>query len=207
MTTATIIALAALVAFLTGLIFRLTKPPQLPPPEPVPVPVPAPEPTPGPAPGPSPIKVYTVDSDLRQPSYISAAQLDAYFKGFPMAGLGQVFVAAEAKYGDNAVYLAAHAAWESDYGRSPIAQQKKNLFGYGASGTDPFQNAKSFPSFEACIDFVAGYVARAYLSPSGQYYGGAPSLRGMNVHYAADQNWMNGIAAIMNRIVASLGHA
>ncbi len=212
MTTATIIALSALVAFLAGLIFRLTKPSQLPPPEPVPVPVPAPKPEPtppGPTPGPmtppapSPVKVYTIDSDLRQPSYITAAQLDAYFKGFPMAGLGQAFVAAEAKYGVNAVYLAAHAAWESDYGRSAIASQKKNLFGYGASGSDAFQNAKSFPSFEASIDFVTGFVARQYLNPAGQYYGGAPSLRGMNVHYAADPNWMNGIAAIMNEIVGS----
>ncbi|HEY3316074.1 MAG TPA: glucosaminidase domain-containing protein [Bacillota bacterium] len=201
MTTVTIGTLLALVGVLLAVTLRLTRVGPTPAPEPPPLP---PEPTPGPSPGPTPApplpRTYTIDSDLRPPGGVTAPELDAFFRGYPLEGLGRSFVAAEAKYALNAVYLSAHAAWESDYGRSKIARDKDNLFGYGASGPDPYANARTFPNFEACIDFVAGYVARAYLDPAGQFYGGAPSLRGMNVNYATDQNWKNGIAALMNEI-------
>ncbi|MGZ4164223.1 MAG: SH3 domain-containing protein, partial [Tumebacillaceae bacterium] len=41
-----------------------------------------------------------------------------------------------------------------------------------------------------------------YLDASGQWYGGAPSLDGMNVHYASDPLWSEKIAGLMDSIRA-----
>ena len=85
----------------------------------------------------------------------------------------------------SARYLVAHSIKESGWGTSAIAQQKHNLFGYGADDSNPFGDAMSFPSFTACILYVAQEVKQSYLTPGGAYYHG-PTLRGMNVDYASD---------------------
>ena len=84
-------------------------------------------------------------------------------------------------------------------GTSAIAQDKHNLFGYGADDANPYGDAVTFSSFNACIQFVAGKVATNYLSPGGAFYHG-PTLRGMNVDYASDPNWAEKIASIADTI-------
>jgi len=180
MSTVVFIALTALVVFLTWIIFRLTNPP----------PAPSREPPPAPLADFPAVITYTVDSDLRQPSHVTPAQLDAFFQGTPMAGLGTAFVAAEVKYGVNAVYLAARAALESDCGRSRLAREKKNLFGRSSADTDRLEHARSFPSFEAGIDHVAGLAARRHLNPR----------RGTG---GDDRDWKAAIAETMNQIARS----
>lgn len=138
---------------------------------------------------------FTIDTDLTLPSGENAARLNAFLQGTALANLGDAFMAAEQNYHVSARYLLAHAIEESAFGTSQIAQQKHNLYGYGADDAHPFQDAYTFASFAACIDFVAHMVAQNYLSPSGPYYHG-PTLRGMNVDYASDPNWANNIAAI-----------
>ena len=138
---------------------------------------------------------FTVDTDLTRPSGETAARLNAFLQGTALQGLGDAFMAAETNYHVSARYLLAHAIEESAFGTSKIAQDKHNLFGYGADDAHPYQDAYSFPSFAACIDFVAHVVAENYLSPDGQFYHG-PTLRGMNVDYASDPNWASNIAAI-----------
>jgi beta-N-acetylglucosaminidase len=142
---------------------------------------------------------FTVDTDLTLPSGETAAQLDSFIQGTALQGLGSAFMAAEHSYHVSARYLLAHAIEESDWGTSKIAQDKHNLYGYGADDANPYQDAYTFPSFAACIDFVAHMVADNYLSPNGPYYHG-PTLRGMNVDYASDPNWAENIAAIARTI-------
>jgi len=138
---------------------------------------------------------FTVDTDLTQPSGETADRLDAFLQGTALQGLGPSFMAAEQSYHVSARYLLAHAIEESAFGTSQIAQDKHNLYGYGADDAHPYQDAYSFPSFAACIDYVARMVAQNYLSPGGPFFHG-PTLRGMNVDYASDPNWAENIARI-----------
>jgi beta-N-acetylglucosaminidase len=138
---------------------------------------------------------FTVDTDLTKPSGETAARLNTFLQGTALANLGDAFMAAESNYRVSARYLLAHAIEESAFGTSRIAQDKHNLFGYGADDAHPYQDAYTFASFAACIDFVAHMVAQNYLSPSGPYYHG-PTLRGMNVTYASDPSWADNIARI-----------
>jgi beta-N-acetylglucosaminidase len=138
---------------------------------------------------------FTVDTDLTQPSGETASRLNAFLQGTALANLGDAFMAAEHNYRVSARYLLAHAIEESAFGTSRIAQDKHNLYGYGADDAHPYQDAYTFASFAACIDFVAHMVAQSYLSPSGSFYHG-PTLRGMNVCYASDPSWADNIARI-----------
>ncbi len=148
-----------------------------------------------PVPGP----VFTEDTDLTIPSGENAQTIDGFLAGTDLAGLGSAYMQAEQSYGVNARYLVAHSIEESGWGTSAIAQQKHNLFGYGADDTNPFGDAMSFPSFTACILFVAQEVKQNYLTPTGAYYHG-PTLRGMNVDYASDPFWASQIAAIARTV-------
>jgi beta-N-acetylglucosaminidase len=148
-----------------------------------------------PVPGP----LFTIDTDLTKPSGETAAKLDAFLAGSALAGLGGSFMHAEQTYHVSARYFVAHAILESAWGTSAIAHDKHNLFGYGASDSDPYGNANTFPSFDACIQFVAQVIAQDYLSPNGAFYHG-PTLRGMNVDYASDPQWATKIASIANTI-------
>ena len=142
---------------------------------------------------------FTIDTDLTKPSGETAAKLDSFLSGSALAGLGGSFMAAETTYHVSARYFVAHAILESAWGTSAIAHDKHNLFGYGADDANPYGDALSFPSFDACIQFVAQKVAQDYLSPNGPYYHG-PTLRGMNVDYASDPLWASKIARIANTI-------
>ncbi|MGZ4123284.1 MAG: SH3 domain-containing protein, partial [Tumebacillaceae bacterium] len=52
------------------------------------------------------------------------------------------------------------------------------------------------------VEWEAYFVRKQYLDASGQWYGGAPSLDGMNVHYASDPLWSEKIAGLMDSIRA-----
>ena len=148
-----------------------------------------------PVPGP----LFTEDTDLTLPSGENAQTIDAFLSGTALAGLGSSYMQAEQLYHVSARYLVAHSIEESGWGQSAIAQNKNNLFGYGADDRDPYGDAMSFSSFSACILFVAQVVSKVYLTPGGSYYHG-PTLRGMNVDYASDPNWAAKIAAIAQTI-------
>ena len=143
--------------------------------------------------------VFTVDTDLTQPSGENAPTLDNFLRGTAMAGLGDSFMRAEQSFHVSARYFVAHAILESDWGASAIAQNKHNLFGFNADDANPYQDASTFSSFDACIQYVAQFIEQNYLSPSGRFYHG-PTLRGMNVDYATDPYWASKIATIANTI-------
>jgi beta-N-acetylglucosaminidase len=148
---------------------------------------------------PVPGATFTIDTDLTRPSGETAATLNAFLSGSALAGLGASFMNAEATEHVSARYFVAHAILESAWGTSAIAQNKHNLFGYGADDANPYGDAVSFSSFDACIQFVAQKVAQNYLSNSGAFYHG-PTLRGMNVDYASDPLWASKIASIADTI-------
>jgi N-acetyl-anhydromuramyl-L-alanine amidase AmpD/beta-N-acetylglucosaminidase len=135
---------------------------------------------------------FTIATDLTVPVDVTGEEIDdaiaAERPNSPLVGLGETFVATQEKYGVNAVYQAAHAIHESEWGTSTIAQDKRNLFGWGAEDADPYGGAKRFSSFEACVDYVMGEVTDLYLEPGDFRYNG-PTLDGMNVYYATDDRW------------------
>lgn len=143
--------------------------------------------------------VFTVDTDLSQPSGENASTLNGFLKGTALANLGDSFMHAEQSFHVSARYFVAHAILESAWGTSAIARNKHNLFGFNADDANPYQDATTFPSFDACIQYVAQFVAQNYLSSTGRFYHG-PTLRGMNVDYASDPYWASKIASIADTI-------
>jgi beta-N-acetylglucosaminidase len=141
--------------------------------------------------------------DLRRPANVTAADLmnffNCYYPNSPLINDVQSFMNAQAVYGVNAQYLAAHAVWETGWGKSNIYIYKHNLFGYGAYDLDPFNSAYYFPSDADSINWEGYIVRKNYLDLTGKYYNGS-TLKGMNVRYATDQNWANGIAGLMEEI-------
>ncbi len=107
---------------------------------------------------------------------------------YELYSLADDFIAAEEKYGVNAVFLAAVAALESGWGKSCF--RENNIFGW---------SGKSFSSKEECIDFVAGKIAENYLSEDGKYHNGK-TLSGVNVCYNGNSFWEEKIAGIMAMI-------
>jgi len=148
---------------------------------------------------PVPADGFTVDTDLAQPSSETPARINGFLQGTAMAGLGDSFMHAEQSYHVSARYFVAHAILESAWGSSAIARDKHNLFGFNADDANPYKDATTFPSFDACIQYVAQFIAQNYLTPGGRYFHG-PTLRGMNVDYATDPQWAEKIAAIAQTV-------
>lgn len=158
---------------------------------------------------PAPLPHFTVDTDLNNIIQVSGFAIDEAIRAIradsPLIGLGDDFVRIGNQKEINSLYIAAHAAWESTWGTSPLAQDKNNLFGYGAYNSCPYECAWDFETKVECIETVMTFVKDDYLTEGGQYYD-APTLRGMNIFYATDDNWMNGIASIMNSLAIQISH-
>ena len=134
----------------------------------------------------------------------TASDLEKKLKGTGLEGLGNDIIAAAQKYHLNPAYIAAHAALESGWGTSQIAKDKKNLFGWGAKDSCPYECAKTFSSYKDCIMTVMGHVKKDYLTPGGTYYEGE-TLEAMNTHYASDKDWAQKIKNIMVDFYKAMG--
>ena len=146
--------------------------------------------------------------DLRKPSNYTAEELDKVYslmniKGSRLAGKGAIFKEAEERYQINALYLIAHSAIESSWGRSQIAKDKNNFFGIAAYDTTPYDSAKSFDDVDKGILGAAKWIRENYIDNGRTYLGNKAS--GMNVLYASDPYWGEKIASIMMRINSQLG--
>lgn len=115
----------------------------------------------------------------------------------------EYFYYIEKQYNINGLFVAAVAIHESDWGTSKIAIEKNNLFGYGASDSNPFNNAYVFSNYSESIDLIARVFVKYYLNPSGTtifggevavgtYYNGT-TLSGVNTKYATDKNWASAV--------------
>lgn len=119
----------------------------------------------------------------------------------PFPEIAGSFMKAQELWGVNVLYLMAHAALESAWGTSKIAQEKNNIYGYMAFDDDPYGHAATFRSMEDCILQVSGFIRQAYLSEGGRWYHGC-HLVGMNEKYATDPMWAVKIARIMQGLLS-----
>ena len=163
-----------------------------------------------------------ITMDLRTKSSVTAAQINAYIArnatsaNSALYNKGSIFINAANKYGVNALYLAAHAIHESNFGKSTISLAKNNLFGYGAYDAAPFVGAVKFHTIESNIEFIAQmmkatYLNEGYWSYKGAYLGSTVKdgngnkidnkSGGMNFYYASDSNWGKAIAKHMSSIL------
>lgn len=125
----------------------------------------------------------------------------------------EVFYNLEAKYNINGLFVAAIGIHESAWGTSNIALSKKNLFGFGAYDSDPYNSAVSFDTYEDGIDTVAKVLARDYLNKAGteingetatgKYYNGT-SIGAVNIKYATDTNWGTAVYNILEGLYGKI---
>lgn len=117
------------------------------------------------------------------------------------------FYNADKTYHINGVFLASMAIHESAWGTSTIANDKKNLFGYGAYDSSPYASSFSFDTYAEGIDLVAKALVKYYLNEQGtpiyegelakgSYYT-EPTVASVNTRYASDQNWHNKVYSYM----------
>ena len=125
-----------------------------------------------------------------------------------LAGKGATFKAAEQRYGVNALYLVAHSALESAWGRSNIAKDKNNFFGISAYDDSPYTSATKYDNVDSGIMGAARWINERYLHNSGYPANGAylgNKAGGMNVNYATAPYWGESIASIMFNANEKLG--
>lgn len=139
---------------------------------------------------------YYLAYDLRTASNANIDAIENYLEGTRLEGLGYAFVKAEKNYNMNAIYIMALAIHESNWGKSEIAKEKNNLFGFRAYDANPLDNASTYESFGASIDYAANFISEHYLDENGKYYNGA-NLIGMNKYYASSKQWSEQIAVIV----------
>lgn len=144
---------------------------------------------------------------LNQKSGLSLNQFkkvlaDSKDKNGIFAKNAEYFYYIEKEYGINGIFVAAVGIHESAWGTSKIASNKKNLFGYGASDSDPYNNAYNFSNYSEGIDLVARVFVKYYINEpgtkiydgtaSGKYYSSS-TLSGVGKKYATDTNWAKAV--------------
>ena len=126
----------------------------------------------------------------------------------------QYFYYIEKQYNINGIFVASVGIHESAWGTSKIANNKSNLFGYGAYDSNPYNGAYTFNTYSESIDLLARVFVKYYLNPkgtkiyggevaSGKYYNG-PTLSGVNSKYASDKNWASGVFSYMKYLYNKL---
>ena len=146
--------------------------------------------------------------DLTEVTNYSAEDLDKVFSllnidNSLLENKGATFKEAEEHYHINALYLLAHSALESDWGRSKIAKDKNNFFGITAYDTTPYLSAKTFDDVDKGILGATKWIKENYIDRGRTFLGNKSS--GMNVEYASDPYWGEKIASVMMKINEKLG--
>lgn len=111
----------------------------------------------------------------------------------------EVFYNIDKNYNMNGIFLASIAIHESNWGTSTIANDKKNLFGYGAYDRNPYEYSYQFSDYSNGIESVAKALVKYYLNPAGtkiyndevavgSYYN-TSTVKGVNTRYASDKEW------------------
>ena len=154
------------------------------------------------------VQKLSFDMQLNKPSGLSLEQFkkvltDSKDKNGIFRDNAQYFYYIEEQYNINGLFVAAVGIHESNWGTSKIAQNKHNLFGYGAYDSNPYNGAYQFNDYSECIDLISRVFVKYYLNQKGisiyggekavgTYYNGA-TLSGINKKYATDKNWANGV--------------
>ena len=120
----------------------------------------------------------------------------------------EVFYNMDKTYNMNGIFLASMAIHESGWATSTISKDKKNLFGYGAYDSSPYESSYSFDTYAEGIELVAKALVKYYLNEEGtpiyedevakgSYYNG-PTVADVNKRYASDTEWHNKIYKYMS---------
>lgn len=165
------------------------------------------------------IQKLDFNMQLNKPSGLTLEQFqkvlsDGKDKNGIFAKNAQYFYYIEQQYKINGLFVAAIGIHESAWGTSQIALNKKNLFGYGAYDSNPYNGAYQFSQYSECIDLIARVLIKYYLNQKGAsiyggekaegtYYNGA-TLTGVNKRYATDKNWAKGVYAHMQYLYGKL---
>lgn len=126
----------------------------------------------------------------------------------------EVFYDMEQKYKINGIFIAAVGIHESAWGTSKIAEDKKNLFGYKAYDSDPYNSAEIFDTYKLAIEKVAEALAINYLYEKGTkisedlvakgtYYNGKDA-KSVNIRYASDEEWAEKVFNYMQYLYGRL---
>lgn len=147
---------------------------------------------------------YTVDrnSDLSNNSvYVTEDDMNIIISHFdpngtsPFYGQGRIFIEASKQSGLDPIYIFAHASWESDYGRSYLANDRGNYFGINAVDINPDAASNMGSNVEAGIINGAVWISNNY------YKNGQTTLHSMiygaKKYASAEDKWINGISSIM----------
>lgn len=176
-------------------------------------------------------------ADLRTVSTVTAAQINSFLNSTSsgrsgiFAGQGSAFINAAAKAGIDAVYLLAHAIWETGWGTSTLAQGYSyngstyyNFFGYGAFDADAVGNGTAYAvqagwnSIANALTGGANIIADSYMYADTypQYtlysmkwdYDRTNATGSYGWHqYATDPNWAAHIAELMQEFYDYTGAA
>lgn len=165
------------------------------------------------------IKKLDFNMALNKPSGLSIEQFkkvlsDSKDKNNIFEQNAEYFYYIEEQYDINGIFVAAVGIHESAWGTSKVAINKKNLFGYGASDSNPYNNAYSFDNYSESIDLLARVFTKYYLNPkgtniyggevaNGRYYNGN-TLSAVNKKYASDSNWANAVYSHMKYLYNKL---
>lgn len=165
------------------------------------------------------IKKTDFNMSLNKPSGLSLEQFkkiltDDKDKNKIFEQNAEYFYYIEQQYNINGVFVAAMGIHESAWGTSTIAKQKKNLFGYGAYDSNPYNGAYTFNKYSESIDLLARVLVKYYLNPKGtSIYNGEtavgtyyskPTVSGVNNKYASDKNWANKVYSYMEYLYGKL---
>lgn len=112
---------------------------------------------------------------------------------------GEAFIQASKETGLNPIYILAHAAVESAWGRAALGD-KHNYFGINCIDSDPYNQGYSMGD-----SVEQGIIAGAKWIKQNFYDNGYTTLGAMKrANYASDPNWMYAITSIMNQSVRAL---
>lgn len=154
---------------------------------------------------------FNINSNIKTRSGLSASDLQNAEKALS-AGNGyhpdvwQAIVDAEKQYGLNALFILAHADIESAHGNSYYARTRNNLFGFNAVDSDPNQ-ASTYPSQAAAINFYANFLNKYYLTKGAVYYNGT-TPHGVFVRYSSSHDSeAQSVVGLMNQLQAHVGQS
>lgn len=157
-----------------------------------------------------------IEMELNKPSGLTLKDYKKIFTGIPndknkvFEDNAEVFYNLEKKYNINGIFLASMGIHESAWATSQISIDKKNLFGYGAYDSTPYESSYEFETYAEGIELVAKSLVKYYLNPSGTkiydgetaaawYYNG-PTLAGVNTRYASDKDWHKKVYSYMEML-------
>jgi beta-N-acetylglucosaminidase len=118
-----------------------------------------------------------------------------------MTGMGAAFIKAGQLTGLNPIYLMAHAAHETGWGRSVIVKDKYNFYGIGAIDSNPYEGAYGYDNPEDGIIAGAMWIDRNYVDHATYQQKTLDNMRNNNQshQYATDEAWHVKIVEIAQR--------